>query len=304
MFSFRRKPSKTSVDIPRIRTSPSLPELSSPGIPWPEDLVDVAAIRQEPPPETPQQGAAKTSFQGIDHTPIPFHKPFRTSPGKLNDGETISSLYMSSPPSAFDNRRTATPTSVGRYNQRRARIPPTFNLMVVGGKGTGKTSLLRLLLETADISPTATVDQQAAMDRFLQGATKHTQSIQTACVEICESRFDRLLFSVIDTPGLDFADGRQLRLERQVNGIIKYLDSQYADTMSEESKVIRKSKGDQHIHLCIYMIDPSSIITTTARRALSALPTKTRSQITISYHPPDLVPDTSSSEDSDDEDSA
>jgi len=302
MFSFRRKNAKKSIDIPRIRTSPSLPELSSPGIPWPEDLVDVAAIREEPSAdEAPQQGAAKTSFQGIDHTTIPFHKPFRTSPGKLHGGETISSLYMSSPPPAFDNRRAPTPTSVSWYNQRRARIPPTFNLMVVGGKGTGKTSLLRLLLETADISPTATVDQQTAMDRFLQGATKHTQSIQTACVEICESRFDRLLFSVIDTPGLDFAEGRQLRLERQVNGIIKYLDSLYADTMSEESKVIRKSKGDQHVHLCIYMIDPSSIMTTAARRALSALPTKTRSEITISYRPPDLVPDTSSTEDSDDE---
>jgi septin family protein len=106
---------------------------------------------------------------------------------------------------------------------------------VVGGKGTGKTSLLRLLLETADVSPTATVDQRAAVDRFLRGTPKNTQSIQTACVEICESRFDRLLFSVIDTPGLDFFEGRELRLERQVNGIIKYLDAQYADTMSEVS---------------------------------------------------------------------
>jgi septin family protein len=137
----------------------------------------------------------------------------------------------------------------------------------VGGLGTGKTSLLRLLLETADISPTATVDQQAALDRFLHGPTKRTQSIQTACVEICESRFDRVLFSVIDTPGLEFADGRELKLERQVNGILKYVDVQYADTMSEvrvwlfstvylfaykivqESKVVRKSKGDRHIHL-------------------------------------------------------
>lgn len=93
--------------------------------------------------------------------------------------------------------------------------------------------------------------------------------IETACVEICESRFDRVLFSVIDTPGLDFLEGRELKLERQVNDIIKYVDAQYADTMSEvscllfmdssyprpiiifrqESKVVRKSKGDQHIHL-------------------------------------------------------
>ena len=104
---------------------------------------------------------------------------------------------------------------------------------VVGGKGTGKTSLLRLLLETADVSPSATRDQKVVVDRFLKGSTKATQAIQTACVEICESRFDRVLFSVIDTPGLDFQEGRELKLERQVNSIIKYIDAQYADTMSE-----------------------------------------------------------------------
>ncbi|KAJ7761512.1 septin family protein [Mycena maculata] len=300
MFSFRRKPSKTE-ETPRIRTSPSLPTLSSQGIPWPENLIDVDAIRQTtPPPDTPAQGVAKVSLQGPDRTPIPFHKPFRAFPGKPADGP-ISSLYMSGSPPAFDNRKSAAPAT-SRYSQRRARIPPTFNLMVVGGKGTGKTSLLRLLLETADVSPTATVDQRAAVQRFLRGSPKTTPMIQTACVEICESRFDRVLFSVIDTPGLDFLEGRQLKLERQVNGIIKYIDAQYADTMSEESKVVRKSKGDQHIHLCIYMIDPSSIMTEAARRGLSSMPTKTRSETTVSYrNPPDLVPDTSSEDDSDDE---
>jgi len=174
--------------------------------------------------------------------------------------------------------------------------------MVVGGQGTGKTSLLRLLLETADISPTATPDQRVAVDRFLRGSSKTTQTIQTACVEICESRFDRVLFSVIDTPGLDFIEGRELKLERQVSNIIKYIDAQYADTMGEESKVVRQSKGDQHVHLCIYMIDPSSILTVAARRAQSSLPTKTRSETTVSYRtPPDLVPDTSSGDESDDE---
>lgn len=108
---------------------------------------------------------------------------------------------------------------------------------VVGGKGTGKSSLLRLLLETADISPTATSDQKIAMDRYLKGSTKSTQAIQTACIEICESRFDRVLFSVIDTPGLDFQEGRELKLERQVNAILKYVDAQYADTMSEVSSL-------------------------------------------------------------------
>jgi hypothetical protein len=52
------------------------------------------------------------------------------------------------------------------------------------------------------------------------------------------------------------------------------------------------------------MIDPSSIITAAARRARLSLPAKTRSETTISYQPPDLVPDNSSMDDSDDESSA
>lgn len=96
-----------------------------------------------------------------------------------------------------------------------------------------QSSLLRLLIDTADISPGATVDQRSAMDRFLRDSYKRTEHIDTACVEICESRFDRILLSVIDTPGLNMQEGNELRLERQVSGIMKYLDLQYADTMDE-----------------------------------------------------------------------
>ncbi|KAJ3813299.1 septin family protein [Lentinula lateritia] len=300
MFSLRRK-SRPVPEPTKIRGSPSLPELNSQGIPWPESLVDVSSIRQDIPPisEHIPKGAAPISLQGAPHV-IPFHKPFRPS-GSGEGLPSISSLYMSNVPTNSTNGPIPR-TASSKYSQRRARAPPTFNIMVVGGLGTGKTSLLRLLLETADLSPTATVDQRAAVDRFLSGSPKPTQSIHTACVEICESRYDRVLFSVIDSPGLDFVEGRELKLERQVSSVIKYIDAQYADTLSEESKVVRKNKGDQHIHLCIYLIDPSSIMTVAERRIKSSLPTKTRSETTVSYRtPPDLIPDTSS--DSEDEES-
>ncbi|RDX42497.1 hypothetical protein OH76DRAFT_1422481 [Lentinus brumalis] len=300
MFSFRRKPKKADENPPFIRTSPSLPELSAQGIPWPSNLVDLSQLPQEAPP---RRGAAKTSFSADVAQPVPFHKPW-SSPGKATDSSTgppIASLYTHPPPSAFETRKTSIQ---GRHrpSQKRNRNPTTFNLMVAGAQGTGKTSLLRLILDTADISPTATADQKAAMARFLHGSAKRTETIQSACVEICESKYDRLLLSVIDTPGLDFQEGHELRLERQVNGIVKYLDAQFADTLSEESKVVRQSKGDQHIHLCIYMIDPASVMTESARRAQSSLPTKTRSETTISYKPPDLspMPEDSDSEDEDD----
>jgi hypothetical protein len=67
----------------------------------------------------------------------------------------------------------------------------------------------------------------------MRGGVKATPRIQSATIDIHESRFDRVLLSVIDTPGLDFQDGRELKLERQVSSIMKYLDGLYADTMSE-----------------------------------------------------------------------
>ncbi|KAL4251229.1 TRAFAC class TrmE-Era-EngA-EngB-Septin-like GTPase superfamily protein [Abortiporus biennis] len=277
MFSFRRKPKKQP-ESPAIRTSPSLPELSAQGIPWPENLVDVNAL------SSTENAGSKAPVQG---------KPANGANG------TISALYMSHPPSSFENRRTSA-YSRTRPSQKRARNPTTFNIMVVGAQGTGKTSLLRLLLNTADISPTATADQKAKIERFSRGSPKRTETIQTASVEICESKYDRLLLTVIDTPGLDFQSGHELKLERQVTSIVKHMDTQFSDTLSEESKVVRQSKGDQHIHLCIYMIDPSSIVTASTRRAERALPSKTRSEATISYPTSGLSP--VDGEDSDDED--
>ena len=54
-------------------------------------------------------------------------------------------------------------------------------------------------------------------------------------MEVCESRYDRVLLTVVDTPGLDFHESRELNLEWQVSSILKYVDQQYADTLSEVS---------------------------------------------------------------------
>ena len=171
--------------------------------------------------------------------------------------------------------------------QKRPRPPPnTFNVMVAGGQSTGKTSLLRLLLDTSEFSSRASEDQKAAVERFLRGtAPKKTKTITTACVETADSRHEHVLLSVVDTPGLDFAEGRELKLDRQVSAILKYVDAQYADTLKEENKVVRTSRGDQHIHLCIFMIDPALVMTARARRDLSSLPSKTRSDISLSRRP-------------------
>ena len=67
----------------------------------------------------------------------------------------------------------------------------------------------------------------------MRGGVKATPRIQSATIDIHESCFDRVLLSVIDTPGLDFQEGRELVLESQVSHVMKYLGGLYADTMSE-----------------------------------------------------------------------
>ena len=136
-----RKKGKGS-DTPHVvRMSPSLPEMKSQGIPWPANLVDVAAIRQSPPPDQRQvQGAAKVSFSSPDRSAIPFHRPFRMSPSKStsaaeNGRPSIASIYMSHPPSAYPTSQIRSPTSLSLSSKqstshRRVRVAPTFNLMV------------------------------------------------------------------------------------------------------------------------------------------------------------------------------
>lgn len=132
MFSFRRRSSKKSLgdlDSPQLKSSPSLPRLpSEEGIPWLQDLVDVDNIGDGTSPQARPRAATKTS-QNTSSTPAkPFHKLFRgPSVDGQGNGETISSLYMSHPPSAFQKATKAPPSSI---RQRRARIPPTFNIMV------------------------------------------------------------------------------------------------------------------------------------------------------------------------------
>lgn len=71
--------------------------------------------------------------------------------------------------------------------------------MVAGARGTGKTALTSLFLETSDISPTATPEQRKSVETFMSRSRKSTRTFNTTCVEIAENRFDRVLLTLIGT---------------------------------------------------------------------------------------------------------
>ncbi|KAG9126643.1 hypothetical protein FRC07_002656, partial [Ceratobasidium sp. 392] len=157
----------------------------------------------------------------------------------------IASKYTSPSTNTNPSRTPSLSNRRASFGQRRTRAPAPFNLMVAGPRGVGKTALLRLLLQMSD--PPAQLDM----------SFRPTRALTTSTVELAGQ--DRVLLKVIDTPGLDFSEGAELELEKAVTGLVKHIDSQYAETLGEESKVVRQSKGDHHVHLCLYLIDPSTI---------------------------------------------
>ncbi|KAG1715726.1 hypothetical protein ID866_1442 [Astraeus odoratus] len=137
--------------------------------------------------------------------------------------------------------------------------PRGYTLMVAGQR-SGKTSFLRLLLDTSDISPTTTKDQLASVAKFVQGCNGHTSHIRSASINI-DLDVDRnvppqvLTLTLIDTPSLDFSDDHAA--ERNIQEILRQVDSRFAEGIDDEWKA---QTGDHHIHLCIYFLDPDVIV--------------------------------------------
>ncbi|KAF7314282.1 GTP binding protein [Mycena kentingensis (nom. inval.)] len=129
-----------------------------------------------------------------------------------------------------------------------------LNLLVAGCRG-GKSSFLRLLLDTSDISPTASKEQLQSVARFVQGCTGHTPSLRTASVDIAVDGAEPLALTVVDTPSLDFDD--DVASERVVADTLHFVESRLAEG-GEDAAVAQT--GDRYVHLCIYFLDPDRIL--------------------------------------------
>ncbi|KAK7681531.1 hypothetical protein QCA50_015263 [Cerrena zonata] len=138
--------------------------------------------------------------------------------------------------------------------------PSSGYTLMVAGRRTGKTSFLRLLLDTSVISLTATRDQLASVAKFVQGCGGFTSHIRTTSVDIHSARSDRdepspLLLTLIDTPALDF-DNEEAS-SALVSDILKHVEGRFSESVEDERKA---ATGDHHVHLCIYFLDPDEIV--------------------------------------------
>lgn len=110
--------------------------------------------------------------------------------------------------------------------------------LMVAGQRTGKTSFLRLLLDTSEVSRTATNDQLASVAKFVQGCGGHTSHIRTASIDVeldveGNGGFQPLALTLVDTPSLDFTDEKSS--DRMESEILRYVESRLAEGIEDVS---------------------------------------------------------------------
>ncbi|RPD62349.1 hypothetical protein L226DRAFT_458954 [Lentinus tigrinus ALCF2SS1-7] len=140
-----------------------------------------------------------------------------------------------------------------------AEDPSGYTLMVAGRR-TGKTSFLRLLLDTCSVSSTVTRDQLASVAKFVQGCSGHTAHVRSVSIDIdlAPDEADEehpLNLTLIDTPSLDFED--DAAYQRALQDILRHVEARLGESLEDERKA---HTGDHLVHLCIYFLDPDHIV--------------------------------------------
>ncbi|KAJ7250822.1 hypothetical protein B0H12DRAFT_1119966 [Mycena haematopus] len=136
---------------------------------------------------------------------------------------------------------------------RPAAPRPELTLLVAGCRG-GKSSLLRLLIDTSEISQGASKEQLQSVARFVQGCSGHTSTIRTASIDIDVDGPEPLALTLVDTPSVDFKDDAYA--ERVVSETLRFIESRLAE--GDDDRL--PQNGDRYVHLCIYFLDPDQIL--------------------------------------------
>lgn len=121
-----------------------------------------------------------------------------------------------------------------------------LNLMVVGEKGLGKSTLINTLFNR-ELYP-----QNEAVSSFPDPDEPIKVSIETVSTDIDENNV-KLHLTVIDCPG--FGDG--INNNDSWKPIVNEINSRFDQYLEAETKINRSSTTDKRIHACLYFIEPT-----------------------------------------------
>ncbi|KAI8341606.1 Septin-domain-containing protein [Choanephora cucurbitarum] len=127
----------------------------------------------------------------------------------------------------------------------KAKTGASFNLMVCGESGLGKTTFINTLFAT-------TIKEYKSPEQRYARQFDRTVHIEVTKAELEEKKF-RLKLSVIDTPGFgDYVNNRDSWVS-----IVEYIDEQLESYMQQEQQPFRQGKFDMRVHACLYFIRPT-----------------------------------------------
>ncbi|KAH9922836.1 uncharacterized protein BXZ73DRAFT_51157 [Epithele typhae] len=137
--------------------------------------------------------------------------------------------------------------------------PAAYTLMVAGRR-TGKTSFLRLLLDSSNVASTVSRDQLASVAKFVQGSSAHTPHVRSVSLDIDLAPDDLdaehpLALTLIDTPSLNPEDDPDC--QRTLQEILRHVERRLGDGLDSDRQTLA---SDPLVHLCIYFLDPDFIV--------------------------------------------
>ncbi|KAJ1643188.1 hypothetical protein LPJ64_005016 [Coemansia asiatica] len=171
-----------------------------------------------------------------------------------------------------DQQRQSRPTAQQLLSQRR-HTPESFNLLVAGRRGVGKSSFLQTLCDSFHTFQIESLvegekimfehDEQnpiraeEILDPFcVFDSVSGTRQIRRCRVLLRDHGHRRpLLVELIDTPGIDSHD--EIKAAATINEISSEIEKRLLDTLDDEIRPRReKSFRSAHIHAVIYIVPP------------------------------------------------
>lgn len=209
------------------------------------------------------QGGYQTHHQ---YTPRASMDPGRPSMSSLSSAPPV-------PPVPSGNwvdpyARTESMTHRGRYSYassavssvnsprrvRRRKDPTPFNILIVGTRGSGKTSFLEFLKTALALPPKKRSQRATEIDEEFVAKGAASGNFIPHYVE-SEIDGERVGLTLWDSEGLE-----KNVVDLQLREMSAFLESKFEDTFAEEMKVVR-SPGvqDTHIHAVFLILDPARL---------------------------------------------
>ncbi|GAA5993924.1 hypothetical protein JCM11641_005396 [Rhodosporidiobolus odoratus] len=245
--------------------SPSAPAWTpSPSPPFPPPQTGLPPL--PPGPANVNYAVSRRSIASFYPSPNLAPAPSEPLPPPPFSSSTTVAKSPSSPAALSTSATTAqspVPTQRSRLSasiRRPRRAAPSYNILLVGAKRTGKTGFASALREVLPLAPGGRGEEVA----------DEAVGVRRTTFDVLDAG-ERISLSILDTPGLDIplfptsplSEAEHVLLDQRLGDLTRFVEARLEQTLLAENEVHRTPGGgvqDPHIHLCLYFVHPEAML--------------------------------------------